>query len=174
MTMAIFLTDWTNQSKLTNSKSLSFLCFSVQFGRNLVCGQLMLLPYFCFFPTLVMLMACSQPAPSLLLACSWSAPALLLVLPTPVWQPSSSSAPYDFFRHGESRLLWYLNYHISSFLPQHRAISLGIFSADVSNRPYRPELHFFHRALKKLEKRPKGSVREREVFQPQVAKLLNC
>ena len=56
----------------------------------------MLLPYSCFFPAL-----------ALLLACSWSAPALPLILPTPVLQPLSSSALYDFFRHGESRLLWY-------------------------------------------------------------------
>ena len=40
---------------------------------------------------------------------SWSSPApsQLQLLPTPVWQPSSSSAPYDFLRHGENRLLWY-------------------------------------------------------------------
>ena len=47
-------------------------------------------------------------APALLLPCFCPAPALLLVLPTLFWQPSSSSsAPYDIFRHGESRLLWY-------------------------------------------------------------------
>ena len=28
-------------------------------------------------------------------------------LPITFWQPTSSSAPYDFFRHGESHLLWY-------------------------------------------------------------------
>ena len=53
---------------------------------------------------------CSYPAHASapLLLCSSPAPALLLVLPTPVWQPSSSSsAPYDFFRNGESRLLRY-------------------------------------------------------------------
>ena len=56
----------------------------------------LLLPYSCPAPALLML----QPRPCF-------APALLLVLPTPVWQPSSSSsAPNDFFWHGESRLLW--------------------------------------------------------------------
>merc|ERR1711873_47956 len=45
---------------------------------------------------------CSCPDSALLLPCSWSCP-----VGTPVWQPSSSSsAPYAFFRHGESRLLW--------------------------------------------------------------------
>ena len=59
------------------------------------------LPSFC--PVLLYSAHASAP----LLLCSSPAPALLLVLPTPVWQPSSSSsAPYDFFRHGESRLLW--------------------------------------------------------------------
>ena len=59
----------------------------------LLCSAL-LLPY-----------SCLAPAP-LLLSIS-PAPTLLLVLLTTVWQTSSSSsAPYDFFRHGESRLLW--------------------------------------------------------------------
>ncbi len=65
------------------------------------------LPYSLFFPALALLLAYSCPALGLLLACFWSAPALHLVLPIPVWQPSSSSAPYNFFWHGESRLLWY-------------------------------------------------------------------
>ena len=87
----------------------------------------MLLPYFCFFPALALLLAypsllpaCSWPAHGLLLACSWSAPVLLMVLPTPVWQsPSSSSAPFDFSRHGENRLLWlkpYINHILGPFL----------------------------------------------------------
>ena len=74
--------------------------FSVQFGLNLVGGQLMLLPYSCLIP-----------APSLLLACSWPTPAMLLLLATPVRQPSSS-ALYNFFRHGDSRLLWYLKIYM--------------------------------------------------------------
>ena len=69
-------------------------------------------PLFC--PVLLysaLLLPCSCPAhvSAPLLLSSSPAPTLLLVLPIPVWQPSSSpSAPYDFFRHGESRLLWYL------------------------------------------------------------------
>ena len=51
----------------------------------------------CPAPALLILLPCSSPAPFLL---------LILLLPTLVWQPSSSSSPYDFFRHGESRLLW--------------------------------------------------------------------
>ncbi len=46
----------------------------------------MLLPYFCLFPALALLLASSESAPTLLMVCSWSAPALLLVLPTPVWR----------------------------------------------------------------------------------------
>ena len=66
------------------------------------------------FPSLL-LPACSYPAPAILLPflallllqpCSNPAPSLFLLLPTPVWQPFSSSALYDFFRHGESSLLW--------------------------------------------------------------------
>ena len=50
--------------------------------------------------------SCPAHASAPLLLCSSPAPALL-ALPTPVWQPSSSSsAPYVFFRHGERRLLW--------------------------------------------------------------------
>ena len=30
-----------------------------------------------------------------------------MLLPITFWQPTSSSAPYDFLRHGESSLLWY-------------------------------------------------------------------
>ena len=66
-------------------------------------------PLFC--PVLLysaLLLPCSCPAhvSAPLLLSSSPAPTLLLVLPIPVWQPSSSpSAPYDFFRHGESRLL---------------------------------------------------------------------
>ena len=53
--------------------------------------------------------SCSAPAPSSTLIFPWSCPAPAQVLPTPVWQPSSSSsAPNDSFRHGESRLLWYI------------------------------------------------------------------
>ena len=50
---------------------------------------------------------CSCPAPALLILQPRScfAPALLLVLPTLVWQPSLS-APYNFFWHGKSHLLW--------------------------------------------------------------------
>ena len=33
MTMAIFLTDWTNQSKPTNSKSIEFLCFQYNLDK---------------------------------------------------------------------------------------------------------------------------------------------
>merc|ERR1711872_556708 len=81
----------------------------------------LLLPSSCFCPTLAVLMPCSlqtpilhipsfSPVPTQLLPSFF--PALLLVLPTPVWQPSSSSsAPYDFFRHGESRLLWQILLH---------------------------------------------------------------
>ena len=58
-------------------------------------------------PALLLLFPCSCIGPGRLLACSQPAPALPLILPTPVLQPSSSSALYDFFRHGESRLLWY-------------------------------------------------------------------
>ena len=39
--------------------------FSVQYGWNLVWGQLMLLPNSCFFPALALLLACSQLAPAL-------------------------------------------------------------------------------------------------------------
>ena len=69
---------------------------------------LLLIPCSCIAPGL--LLACSHPAPGLLMVCSCPAPALLLVLllvpPTPVWQPSSSSALYNFLWHGDSRLLW--------------------------------------------------------------------
>ena len=53
-------------------------------------------------------------APALFLPCSCPAhtaaplflcPTPALLLPTPVWQPSSS-APYNFFWHGKSYLLW--------------------------------------------------------------------
>ena len=57
-------------------------------------------------PALFLPCSCPAQASAPLLLCSCPAPALLLVLPTPVWQTSSSS-PFDFFRHGESRLLWY-------------------------------------------------------------------
>ena len=80
-------------------------------------AQLLPLSNSCFCPayspTQLLPGSYSCPAPGLpcfcpLWPCSCSSPALfpLLLLPTPVWQPSSSSAPYDFFRHGESRLLW--------------------------------------------------------------------
>ena len=62
----------------------------------------LLLPYSCPVPTSALLLPCpasALPGPAL-------GPALLQLLPTPVWQPSSSSALYDFFRHGKSRLLW--------------------------------------------------------------------
>ena len=66
----------------------------------LLCSAL-LLPCSCTAPK-----SCPAHASAPLLLCSSPAPALLLVLPTPVWQPSSSSsAPLDFFCHGESRLL---------------------------------------------------------------------
>ena len=60
-------------------------------------------------PTLFLRCSCPAHASAPLLLCSGPAPALLLVLPTPVWQPSSSSsAPYNFFRHSETCLLWYI------------------------------------------------------------------
>ena len=60
----------------------------------------------CSAPALFLPCSCPDHASAPLLLCSSPAPALL-VLSTPVGQPSSSSsAPYDFFRHGESRLLW--------------------------------------------------------------------
>ena len=62
-------------------------------------------------PSPVLLLPTCLPAPALflLLPCSCSIPAsfLLLLLPTSVWQPSSSSAPCNFFRYGKSHLLWY-------------------------------------------------------------------
>ena len=61
---------------------------------------------YCSCPTppllLLLLCSCFDPGPLLPFFCLL----LVLVLPSPVWQPLSSSAPYDFFRHGESRLLW--------------------------------------------------------------------
>ena len=76
-------------------------------------AELLLLP--------LLLLCFCLPAPNLFLPCSWSCPtlplpflALLLLLlqpcsftATPVWQPPSLSAPYNFFRHGKSRPLWY-------------------------------------------------------------------
>lgn len=58
--------------------------------------------------TLTLLLPCSCPASALLLRCSLPANGLLLVVPTSVWQPPSTSAPYDFSRHGENRILWYM------------------------------------------------------------------
>ena len=57
--------------------------------------------------TPALFLPCCCPALDLLLPYSWPNASLILVPPTPVWQPSSSSAPFDFFWHGESRLLWY-------------------------------------------------------------------
>ena len=85
ITLAIFLTDWTYQSKPTNSKSFLFFCFSVLFVSLFFCTicikfgiwtanaptQLLLLPCACLAPGL--LLACSQPAPGLLMV--WSCPA---------------------------------------------------------------------------------------------------
>merc|ERR1711895_417395 len=69
----------------------------------------LLLPSSCFCPAPAVLLPCSLQAPILHIPSSSPVPAQLLPLPTPVWQPSSSSsAPYDFFRHGDSRLLWYM------------------------------------------------------------------
>ena len=61
----------------------------------------LLLPCSCPVPTSVLILPCPTSA------LSGPAPSLLLLLPTPVWQPSSSSAHFNFFRHGESRLLSY-------------------------------------------------------------------
>ena len=75
-------------------------------------------------PALFLPCSCPAHASAPLLLCSSPAPALL-VPPTPVWQPSSSSsAPYDFFRHGESHLLWYkfMNHMVNS------SASLSIYS----------------------------------------------
>ena len=64
-------------------------------------------------PALLLPSSCPDPAPyscsapAYLPTYSYPAPALFLLLPTLVWQPSSLSAPYNFFRHGEIRLLWY-------------------------------------------------------------------
>ena len=95
MTMAIFLTDWHSVARLFNS-----YVFRMEFGMWTASA-----------PAPLLLLPCSCIASGLLLACSWSAPALLLVLvlvlPSPVWQPSSSSPPYDIYRHGESCLSWY-------------------------------------------------------------------
>ena len=103
--------DWQTNICLVNC-SYSFLAPALRLHSSSFC------------PALALLLPCSFPAPVLLLTCSCSAPvrflpyffscptpALLLVLPTPVWQPSSLSALYDFFRHGDSRLLWY---HLST------------------------------------------------------------
>ena len=63
---------------------------------------------FCFTllssaPALFLPCSCPAHTAAPLLLCSSPAPALLL--PTTVWQPSSS-APYNFFWHGKSYLLW--------------------------------------------------------------------
>ena len=105
------------------------LLYSAQLNEQCSCfcpALALLLSCSCFAPG--QLLACSCPAPALFLPCfcpahasaplslcSSPAPALLMVLPTPIWQPSSSSsssssAPHDFFRHGESRLVWNLDF----------------------------------------------------------------
>ena len=61
------------------------------------------LPCSCPAPSLLMLLPPSCFAPGLLLPCSCHAPAMLLL--------SSSSAPYDFFRHSESRLFMVRFFH---------------------------------------------------------------
>ena len=88
-----------------------------------------------FLPECCPLSSCSTSLFSaLLLPCFCPAPALLLVLPTPVWQPSSSSsAPYDFFRHGDSRLLWYEISFISKFSKLLLCWGVGVLLC-----PYRP------------------------------------
>ena len=59
-----------------------------------------------FAPARFLLCSYLAPTSALLLLYSWTAPALLLVLPTPVYQPSSSSPSYNFFLLRESHLLW--------------------------------------------------------------------
>ena len=74
-----------------------------------------------------LLLPCSCPALLMLLPRSCIASTPLLVLPTPVWQPSSSSsAPYDFFRHGESRLLWYYRSQMGQYHVE-RATSFQVY-----------------------------------------------
>ena len=63
MTMAILLTDWTNQSKPTNSKHFYFHCF--QYNLD----QIWYVDSLC---------SCRTLASSLLLPCSWPASSLLL------------------------------------------------------------------------------------------------
>ena len=86
------------------------------FGQNVYLKQT--LPGFSPAPPFTLLLLCPCPAsarkplhlpyscptltPALLFPCTCSASAL--VPPTPIEPPSSSSAPYDFSRHGQSRL----------------------------------------------------------------------
>ena len=133
--MAIFLTYWTNQSKPTiwmkfgmwtaNGQKTTLLLPSSSFCRTpavlLPCSfqapdqtPAQLLLAFCSallcsaLSSSALLLPCFCLAPALLLACSWPASALLVVVPTSVWQPSSTSVPYDFSRHGENGILWYI------------------------------------------------------------------
>ena len=76
MTMAIFLTDWTNQSKPTYSKSFYFYVFGtiwMKFGVWTANAPALLLLLPCSFAP-GLLLVCSQPALGLPMVCSCPAP----------------------------------------------------------------------------------------------------
>ena len=72
---------------LPSSPLSALLCFTL-----LSSAPALFLLSSCRAPTLLLLLLCS----CFPLACFYHAPEQLLVLPTPVWQLSSSSAPYNF------------------------------------------------------------------------------
>ena len=82
-TMAIFLTDWTNQSKPTIANLFYFYVFTtiwMKFGMWTVNA-----------PALLLLLHCSCTVPGLLLACFQPAPGLLMVFSCPAPDPAHPS-----------------------------------------------------------------------------------
>ncbi len=91
-------------------------------------------------PALFLPCSCPAHASAPLLLCSCPAPALLLVLPTLVWQlssSSSSSAPYDFF--GTARAAFYIGRWKDGSMERLESRSMGSceFIADCLNSQYK-------------------------------------